>query len=42
MAFDSGRGRMVLYGGLEVKTRNEVVTFDDVWEWDGVRWERIP
>ena len=42
MAFDSARGRMVLYGGLEVKTRNEVVTFDDVWEWDGVRWERIP
>ncbi|MEM7203960.1 MAG: hypothetical protein AAF628_27110 [Planctomycetota bacterium] len=29
MAFDSSRGRTVLFGGLGL---------DDTWEWDGARW----
>ena len=34
MAFDSGRGRTVLFGGAAMPT-------SDVWEWDGERWFQI-
>jgi len=41
MAFDPGRGRIVLHGGLEVKGRGEFTAFDDVWEWDGSSWTKV-
>jgi hypothetical protein len=34
MAYDSARDRVVLFGGLEAATRK-----DEVWEFDGARWE---
>ncbi len=38
-AFDSGRGRAVVFGGQG----DEFDTFADTWEWDGNRWlERSP
>lgn len=33
MAYDSARGRVVLFGG-----RNGNTELQDVWEWDGVNW----
>ncbi len=33
MAFDRGRGRLVVFGGL-----SRGVTFSDTWEWDGTLW----
>jgi hypothetical protein len=38
MAFDAGRGRLVLYGGIDASGAWPV----DVWEWDRERWQRIP
>jgi hypothetical protein len=37
MAFDAGRGRLVLYGGIDAAGLWQV----DVWEWDRERWHRI-
>ena len=37
MAFDSARGRLVMYGGLDAADRWTT----DVWEWDRERWHRI-
>ncbi len=40
MAYDSGRDRVVLFGGLYVDLLGGEATFrDDLWEWDGERWE---
>ncbi len=36
MAYDSGRGVVVLFGG-----RGTGDTFDDTWEWDGSTWDRM-
>ena len=36
MAFDASRGRVVLFGG---ERRN--LSYDDVWEWDGVEWSQV-
>lgn len=38
MAFDSRRGRLVLYGGIDGDERWP----QDVWEWDRTRWHRVP
>lgn len=35
-AYDSERGRVVMFGG-----RDAVGELQDVWEWDGVRWDQI-
>lgn len=35
MAYDSARGRTVLYGGTGEKV------LDDTWEWDGSNWKRV-
>jgi hypothetical protein len=35
MAYDAGRGRIVLFGGFDRDTNG---LLDDVWEWDGTRW----
>ena len=36
-AYDSKRGVLVLYGGLQ----NPSVQFEETWEWDGKIWKRI-
>lgn len=36
MAYDSGRDRVVLYGGADVAVDSS--PFGDTWEWDGSRW----
>ena len=35
MAYDSGRGRVVLFGGAN---DNNSIDFGDTWEWDGTTW----
>jgi hypothetical protein len=37
MAYDSVRHVSVLFGGY-VLTNNQFTTFNDLWEWNGVRW----
>jgi N-acetylneuraminic acid mutarotase len=41
-AFDSARGRLVLFGGVEGNGggRNAIYT-TDTWEWDGSSWQRF-
>jgi hypothetical protein len=36
MAYDPGRGRIVMFGGAAGSR-----ALDDVWEWDGTRWLRV-
>lgn len=36
VAFDSRRGRLVMFGGSD-----DVTLFDDTWEFDGVAWTKI-
>jgi hypothetical protein len=36
MAYDSRRGRIVLFGGAA-----GAVVLGDTWEWDGARWTRV-
>ena len=38
MAYDSHRGRVVLFGGNPVGARGR---FGDTWEWDGKNWTRV-
>jgi hypothetical protein len=38
MAYDSMRGRAVLYGGTGVDANGNSVLLGDTWEWDGRRW----
>jgi hypothetical protein len=35
LAYDSGRDRLVVYGGI----RNRESSYGDTWEWDGAVWE---
>src|SRR5690606_11603877 len=35
MAYDSARGKVVLFGGADSHLRG------DTWEWDGVSWRRV-
>jgi hypothetical protein len=37
MAYDSGRGRVVLFGGSDPFGKN----FGDAWEWDGSSWTQV-
>lgn len=39
MAYDSARGRTVLFGGLS--TVGGVRFFNDTWEWDGTNWTQM-
>lgn len=34
--YDEARGRVMLYGGSNMQD-----SFDDLWEWDGVNWQRL-
>ncbi len=38
MAYDSRRGRVVMFGGRAMTPDNSVVNLKDLWEWDGMRW----
>ena len=38
MAYDSSRGRTVLYGGLGSTTG---FNLNDTWEWDGDNWTQV-
>lgn len=40
MAYDSIRGRAVLFGGLLSGETGELVS-NETWEWDGVKWTQI-
>ena len=40
MAYDSGRDRIVLFGGLEWST-TDYVLLSDTWEYDAVKWTRV-
>jgi len=37
MAFDTGRGRVVLFGGDSLRSR----LFNDTWEWNGENWTQM-
>jgi hypothetical protein len=37
MVFDSNRGVTLLFGGRD----NDIVGFNDMWQWDGERWTEI-
>lgn len=37
MAYDSSRGRTVLFGGM----KSAAVFFNDTWEWDGENWTQV-
>lgn len=39
MAYDSRRGRVVMFGGRAATPGGGDVFFGDTWEWDGLRWE---
>ena len=41
LAFDSRRGRLVLYGGFVHDSGGRTRRMDDTWEWDGARWRQI-
>lgn len=38
IAYDSRRGRVVMFGGRGAGPDNGDYMFNDTWEWDGVRW----
>ena len=38
LAYDSSRGRVVLFGGRASDPAGFDTTFGDTWEWDGARW----
>jgi hypothetical protein len=38
MVFDTTRNIAVLFGGVAIEQRR---FFDDLWEWDGVRWRQV-
>ncbi|MFO1076595.1 MAG: hypothetical protein U1E73_02595 [Planctomycetota bacterium] len=38
-AYDSRRGRTVMFGGLDPLTQ---IHLDDTWEWDGTDWQQSP
>ena len=39
-AFDPRRNKVVLFGGYERDDLGHLVALDDLWEWDGMRWQR--
>jgi hypothetical protein len=42
LAFDSRRGRLVLYGGRRIgATRADLTLLTDTWEWDGSAWHQV-
>src|SRR5690606_36822383 len=38
MAYDSRRGRVVIFGGLGLAPDQSAANLRDRWEWDGARW----
>ena len=42
VAFDSARGRLVLFGGSRRIADSAWTDSDEMWEWDGIRWHMVP
>ena len=40
IAYDSGRRRIVLFGGYDLSPEGRPHRLGDTWEWDGIRWSR--
>jgi Kelch motif len=40
LAFDAVRGEVILYGGSTAAQNDSFTFFDDVWSWNGQRWQR--
>lgn len=40
VTFDSGRGRVVVFGGYK-RDGDELIRLGDTWEWDGSQWTEI-
>lgn len=38
MVYDQARKKVVLYGG---SSHNQGIKYQDTWEWDGVKWEKM-
>ena len=38
MAYDSRRGRVVIFGGQAISPDGSTPTLRDLWEWDGTQW----
>jgi hypothetical protein len=41
LAYDSGRGRAVLFGGAQSSSSSTSVQLADTWEWDGQSWTSV-
>jgi hypothetical protein len=41
LAYDAGRGRVVLFGGAQAPANGVNVHLGDTWEWDGQSWTSI-
>lgn len=41
VAFDSARGRLILFGGARPSGNSGWVDSDETWEWDGTRWHSL-
>ncbi|MEZ5967059.1 MAG: hypothetical protein R3F56_24695 [Planctomycetota bacterium] len=39
-AYDSVRGRVILFGGIHI-TNGQGTFYDDLWEWDGTNWTAL-
>jgi hypothetical protein len=39
MAYDSERGRTLIFGGVGTSPNNSPVSLRDLWEWDGATWD---
>ncbi len=42
MVYDPLRQQVLLYSGHFAATSGEFVPFDDLWVWDGTRWQQLP
>lgn len=45
LVYDVSRDRVVMYGGIEsgiVGDESDDIFKNDLWEWDGTKWEQIP
>ena len=41
MAFDSGNGVTVLFGGEEWRSAEPSIIYGDTWEWSGTTWTQV-
>lgn len=41
LSFDAARGEVILYGGSTAAPNDTFTFFDDLWSWNGQRWNRF-